>query len=108
MLKIDTSIRDNKNYGSVGDFLREAIKEGSELSVVSYFTIFAYYGLHEQLDKIKSMRFLFGEPTFISLENTDTRNYKIEDDSIIISPDEKFSQKSIAKNAHTGLKTRLK
>lgn len=108
MLKIDTSIRDNKNYGSVGDFLRDAIKEGSELSVVSaYFTIFAYYGLHEQLDKIKSMRFLFGEPTFISLENTDTRNYKIEDDSIIISPDEKFSQKSIAQKCAQWIKDKV-
>ena len=44
---MDTLIRDNKNFGSVGDFLKEVIKEGSELSVVSaYFTIFAYYGLH--------------------------------------------------------------
>ena len=40
----DTLIRDNKNYGSVGEFLKDVVKEGSELSVVSaYFTIFAYY-----------------------------------------------------------------
>ena len=44
----DTLIRDNKDYGSVGEFLKDVVKEGSELSVVSaYFTIFAYYGLHE-------------------------------------------------------------
>ena len=49
----DTLIRDNKDYGSVGEFLKDVVKEGSELSVVSaYFTIFAYYGLHEQLDSI--------------------------------------------------------
>jgi len=42
----DTLIRDNKDYGSVGEFLREDVKEGAELSVVStYFTIFAYYSL---------------------------------------------------------------
>ena len=75
----DSLIRDNKNYGSVGEFLKEVVKEGSELSVVSaYFTIFAYYGLHEQLDSIKSMKFLFGEPTFITNDNVDVRNYKIE------------------------------
>lgn len=94
---MDALIRDNKNFGSVGDFLKEVIKEGSELSVVSaYFTIFAYYGLHEQLDSIKSMKFLFGEPTFITSDNVDVRNYKIEDESIIINPTEKFGQKRIA------------
>ena len=93
----DTLIRDNKDYGSVGEFLKDVVKEGSELSVVSaYFTIFAYYGLHEQLDSIKSMKFLFGEPTFVKSFDTDSRNYKIEDDSIVISPNEKFSQKRIA------------
>ena len=76
----DTLIRDNKDYGSVGEFLKDVVKEGSELSVVSaYFTIFAYYGLHEQLDSIKSMKFLFGEPTFITSDNVDFRNYKIEE-----------------------------
>ena len=93
----DTLIRDNKNYGSVGEFLKDVVKEGSELSVVSaYFTIFAYYGLHDQLDSIKSMKFLFGEPTFITSDNVDVRNYKIEDESIVINPAEKFSQKRIA------------
>jgi len=94
----DTLVRDNKDYGSVGEFLRDVVKEGSELSVVSaYFTIFAYYGLHEQLDTIKGMKFLFGEPTFVKSFDVDSRNYKIEDDSIVISPNEKFSQKRIAK-----------
>lgn len=93
----DTLIRDNKDYGSVGEFLKYVVKEGSELSVVSaYFTIFAYYGLHDQLDSIKSMKFLFGEPTFITSDNVDVRNYKIEDESIVINPAEKFSQKRIA------------
>ena len=93
----DTLIRDNKDYGSVGEFLKYVVKEGSEISVVSaYFTIFAYYGLHEQLDSIKSMKFLFGEPTFITSDNVDVRNYKIEDESIVINPAEKFSQKRIA------------
>lgn len=37
----DTLIRDNKNYGSVAEFLRDVIKKDSELSIVSaYFTIF--------------------------------------------------------------------
>ena len=104
----DTLIRDNKNYGSVGDFLKGIVKEGSELSVVSaYFTIFAYYGLREQLDSIKSMKFLFGEPTFISSNNVDVRNYKIEDDSIIINPAERFGQKRVASKCAEWIKNKV-
>lgn len=104
----DTLIRDNKAYGNVGDFLKEVVKEGSELSVVSaYFTIFAYYGLHEQLDAIKGMKFLFGEPTFIKGLDADVRSYKIEDDSIIISPSERFSQKRIAHKCAEWIKDKV-
>ncbi|MBR6296005.1 MAG: DEAD/DEAH box helicase family protein [Treponema sp.] len=104
----DTLIRDNKDYGCVGDFLKDVVKEGSELSVVSaYFTIFAYYGLHDQLDTIKSVKFLFGEPTFINSDNADVRNYKIEDDSIIINPTEKFRQKRIASKCAEWIKNKV-
>lgn len=108
MTQIQNNIRDNKNYGSVGDFLKDVIKEGSELSVVSaYFTIFAYYSLHKNLDTIKSMKFLFGEPTFCKTVNTDIRSYKIEDDELIISTEEKFSQKYIAKKCADWLKEKV-
>ena len=104
----DTLIRDNKNYGSVGEFLKDVVKEDSELSIVSaYFTIFAYYGLQEQLDSIKSLKFLFGEPTFIASDVTDVRNYKIEDESIVISPTEKFSQKRIAEKCAEWIKNKV-
>lgn len=94
---LNSGIRDNKDYGSVGDFLKSVIRENSELSVVSaYFTIFAYYGLRQQLDAIKNMKFLFGEPTFVTSDKVDARNYKIEDESLVIQPTEKFSQKRIA------------
>ena len=104
----DTGIRDNKDYGSVGDFLKDVVKEGSDLSVVSaYFTIFAYYGLHEQLDSINSMKFLFGEPTFVTSDNVDVRNYKIEDESIVISPAEKFGQKRIAQKCADWIRNKV-
>lgn len=104
----DTLIRDNKDYGSVGEFLKDVVKEGSELSVVSaYFTIFAYYGLHDQLDSIKSMKFLFGEPTFVTSDNVDVRNYKIEDESIVINPTEKFGQKRIASKCANWIRNKV-
>lgn len=62
----DSGIRDNHGRGSVAGFLREKIKHGSKLSIVSaYFTIYAYAQLKDHFDQIESLRFLFGEPRFL-------------------------------------------
>jgi len=94
-------IRDNKNRGSVGQFLRENIKSESDLSIVSaYFTIYAYSNLKNELDSISNLKFLFGEPTFIkSLDPTkvNKRDFKIEDDRIVIPIESRLTQKAIAK-----------
>lgn len=94
------SIRDNHNHGSVGDYLKEAITDNSRLSVVSaYFTIYAYQKLKDELNNIDNLRFLFGEPTFIKSldpEKKNVRNYKIEDDQLIIPIENRLNQKAIA------------
>ena len=47
----------------VGDFLRERIGGGANLSIVSaYFTIYAYQALREALEGAGRTRFLYGEP----------------------------------------------
>lgn len=98
---INSLIRDNRERGSVGQFLKEHISQDSNLSIVSaYFTIYAYYQMKDQLDKIKSLNFLFGEPTFIkSLDPTKTnkKNYLIEDNNLIVPIDNRLIQKNIAK-----------
>ena len=64
---IQSSIRDNHQRGTVGNFINEHLSEGCSLSFVSaYFTIYAYQQLKTKLDNIHSLRFLFGEPRFIS------------------------------------------
>jgi endo-alpha-1,4-polygalactosaminidase (GH114 family) len=51
-----SGIRDNHNRGSVADFLKAKIQEGSRLSVVSaYFTIYAYDALKQHLDSIEHL-----------------------------------------------------
>jgi superfamily II DNA or RNA helicase len=96
-----SSIRDNKNRGTVGQFLIDNIKSESDLSIVSaYFTIYAYSHLKGQLDTINKLKFLFGEPTFIkSLDPTKTnkRDFKIEDDKIVIPIESRLKQKSVAR-----------
>ena len=43
---LPSGIRDNYERGSVGDFLKEKIQDGTKLSIVSaYFTIYAYDAL---------------------------------------------------------------
>lgn len=67
-----SGIRDNHFRGRVGDLLRDKIKNGSKLSFVSaYFTIYAYEALRGHLEDVESLRFLFGEPSFVNHLDTD-------------------------------------
>jgi len=81
-----SGIRDNHHRGSIGDFLKEKILQGSDLSFVSaYFTIYAYATLKDQFDQINHLRFLFGEPQFIQSldpDKTEKKAFKIEDDAL--------------------------
>ncbi|HEX8556785.1 MAG TPA: helicase-related protein [Pyrinomonadaceae bacterium] len=94
-----SGIRDNHARGSVGEFLREKIKSGSKLSVVSaYFTIYAFDALKESLLDIGGMDFLFGEPRFVrSLDpkRTDRKAFKIEDEGLSLS--NRMTQRRVAR-----------
>jgi len=110
--KVSTSsIRDNRQRGSIGDFLRDNIMGNASLSIVSaYFTIYAYNQLKHQLGSIDNLRFLFGEPTFIkSLDPTKTnrRDFKIEDDKIVIPIESRLVQKSVAKDCSKWIKEKV-
>lgn len=62
----NSGIRDNYSRGTVADFLKTNVQDGSRLSIVSaFFTIYAYDGLKERLDRIDHLDFLFGEPRFL-------------------------------------------
>lgn len=106
-----SSIRDNRDRGSVGQFLRDNIKAGSDLSFVSaYFTIYAYHNLKDELNNINELKFLFGEPTFIkSLDpnKTNKRDFKIEDDKIVIPIESRLTQKATAKECSDWIKDKV-
>lgn len=56
----------NEGINALGDKLRSSLSEGDKLSIISsYFTVFAYGELKEELSKIDELRFLFDQPTFI-------------------------------------------
>ena len=112
MSDIKSSIRDNHKHGSVGDFLKSKIEEGSSLSIVSaYFTIHAFQALKESLTEIKELRFLFGEPRFIKSldpEKTDKKAYKIEGEDEGLKFDDRLKQNWIAKECAAWIREKVK
>lgn len=71
-------VLDNKK-NKVVDELKNELKKGSKLSVISaYFTIYAYAELKKELSKIDNMRFIFTEPTFVKKDRELVREFYIE------------------------------
>lgn len=69
---------DNKKNGTVHEELRDNIKNGTKLSVISaYFTIYAYNELRKEFNKVKNMRFIFTKPSFLKNDNQQYREYYI-------------------------------
>ncbi|MDX9792371.1 MAG: helicase-related protein [Kiritimatiellia bacterium] len=99
MSTVLSNIRDNHTRGAVADFLREKIKDGSHLSVVSaYFTIYAYDALKETLDRIGHLDFLFGEPTFVNrLDPSKTEKKAFIIDAAGLELANRIQQKRVAK-----------
>ena len=57
---------DNTGRQRLGDALKASINDGAKLSVIaSFFTVYAYGELKEELSKVEQMRFVFSEPTFV-------------------------------------------
>lgn len=70
---------DNKRNGIVIDEIKNNIRKGSKLNVISaYFTIYAYAELKKELSRVDNMRFIFTEPTFINKDNELSREYYLD------------------------------
>lgn len=79
MLMKQPKMIDNKSNGRICDELRDNLRKGSKLSIISaYFTIYAFNELKKELNKIDNMRFIFTEPTFIKKDKDLTREYFID------------------------------
>ena len=109
MTKKYTSIKDNRNNGTVASFLKEKIKDKSKLSIVTaYFTIHAYEKLKDKFDNINELRLLFGEPEFIkSIDPSKqaSKNFRIENDEILLK--NVLEQKRIAKECSDWIKDKV-
>ena len=84
---MSSRLKDNRpTRGSVGEFLRAQIKPGTDLSFVSaYFTVSAYDALKVELESANNLRFLFGEPSFVSEIDSDKqakKNFRLTEDGL--------------------------
>lgn len=99
MDNVDSGLRDNYSRGTVADFLRQKIHEGSQLSIVSaYFTIYAYEALKDSLDRISHLDFLFGEPSYVNRldpSKTEKKSFIIDSDGLHLA--NRLVQKRVAK-----------
>lgn len=87
---IPSSLKDNRaKRGTVGQFLESKILPDSILSFVSAnFTVHAYEALSTKLENAQSLRFLFGEPSFIAgINKGDEKkaNFKLTEAGITIA-----------------------
>ena len=74
----------NKADNLVYTELIDNIKKGSKLSVISgYFTMYAYYEMCDELEKIDNMRFIFTQPSFLDNQNKEVREYFISNENNI-------------------------
>ncbi len=97
---LKSGIRDNHNFGKVGDFLKDKIQSNAQLRFVSaYFSIFGFEALREELSAIDKLQFLFGEPTFVKqldLEKSQVKAFDILEQDLQLSV-KRLEQKAIAK-----------
>jgi SNF2 family DNA or RNA helicase len=102
-------LKDNHKRGNVASFLEARTLPESNLSVVSaYFTIYAYHALRHKLDSINHLRFLFGEPRFISSldpEKTERKAFRIEDDGLELA--NRLAQRKVASECYNWLKSKV-
>ena len=97
-MPLQSHILDNQ-AATVGDYLRRNLRGADAFDLASaYFTIYGYELLAEELDRVGSVRFLFGDPT--SVEDLDPRADKPKSFEVTesgLEPNHTLQQKALAK-----------
>lgn len=111
-------VLDNR-LNMVGDELKEYIAKGSKISIIaSYFSIYAFKELKDELSKIDELRFIFTEPLFLleeyKLNNTTYSLQGIEGEKLLsgnkyeVKLRNQLTQSSIAKECAEWIKNKVK
>ena len=98
---MEEKLIDNKQYGRVGDVLKRSIKENSKISITSsYFTLYAFDELKEELSKIDNLRFIYTEPTFVKNNNKNIMKKIIENENKLFGVEEELKDKCILNQSY--------
>ena len=104
-----SGIRDNHDRGTAGEYIKTLLTSNTELSIVSaYFTIHAYNALKTELDQIDSLRFLFGEPSFLSSLDKGyktSREFKLTEQGLKLG--NQLFQRKLAKNCADWIRNKV-
>jgi len=98
-MPLQSHILDNQ-AATVGDYLRRNLRGADAFDLASaYFTIYGYELLAEELDRVGSVRFLFGDPT--SVEDLDPgadepKSFEVTERGL--EPNHTLQQKALAKH----------
>lgn len=107
----DSGLRDNHTRGSVGRFLKDSIRPGSELSFVSaYFTVHAYAALKDALESADHLRFLFGEPssvTTLEKEKKEGRRFILGNERQELTLGNQLTQKQVARDCAAWIRDKV-
>lgn len=111
-------ILDNKQQGRVIDELRQGIKSGAKMSVISaYFTIYAYEALKKELADIDELRFIFTTPSYIKQKSDYQREFyiahkefgnRLSGNEFELKLRNKLTQSAIAKDCAQWLRKKVK
>ena len=94
-------IIDNKQYGLVGDCLKENIKDNAKLSIAAaHFTLHAFEELKEELSKLEEFKFLFAQPTFINNKNKSIKEKIKINENKVFGVEEEVSYKTNLNQAY--------
>ncbi|HHY2677082.1 TPA: helicase-related protein [Bacillus toyonensis] len=108
---------DNKRSGIVGDALKPYFKKDAKVAIMSsYFTIYAFEALKEELMKVDEVRFLFIDPTFTSEKNTkgntdlgkSDREKKLSGSELEIKMRNELTQAKIAKECADWISSKVR
>lgn len=115
---MENFIIDNRKRGTVGEYLKENIDKDSKLSIVSaYFTVYAFNELKKELNGIKELRFLFGEPAFVKDDNLKERKefiidktkreFNLSDNEVELILKNEMLQKGIARECASWIRKKV-
>lgn len=108
---IEVTILDNHNpENSVGEYLRGQLGDAGAFRIVSaYFSVYAYEALQQELEKLETVRFLYGDPGSVGEVDPGVKpdkDFQLTEQGL--SPQRLLRQKALAAECEEWIKKSVK